>query len=89
MMLTQKIKTTPAMLYPFRVPPPFCESKAASQISAIEIPIVPKIIGLRRPTRSSRKTMKIRFARGPRQLYMPATSVMRCPLNPSASYRIV
>lgn len=66
--VTQKIKNTPPMLYPIFFPPGFRELSAASQISAIEMAMVPKIIGLRLPTRSRRKTMKMRFVRGPMQL---------------------
>lgn len=57
---TQKMKKTPAPDRPLRVPSVFCELIAASHISAMIIPIVPKRSGFLRPTRSRMKTIKKR-----------------------------
>jgi hypothetical protein len=45
-----------------------CDPTAASQISAMLIPIVPIIRGFLLPTLSSRKTMKIKLKMGPTTL---------------------
>lgn len=57
---TRKIKKTPAIERPCFVPSVFWLLMAPSQINASVIPIVPKRSGFRRPTRSRRKTMKMR-----------------------------
>lgn len=64
MMETQKRKKTPPMERPRLLPSLFCELMAASQIRAMVMPMVPMSKGLRRPTRSRRKTMKMRSVDG-------------------------
>lgn len=59
-METQKRKKTPPMDNPWRLPPGFWEFIMPSQIKARLMPIVPKIRGLRRPTRSRMKTIKMK-----------------------------
>lgn len=57
---TRKRKKTPAMERLRLVPSWFWELMTPSQIRAHVIPMVPKRRGLRRPTRSRMKTMKIK-----------------------------
>jgi hypothetical protein len=57
---TKKRKKTPAMERGRFEPSWFWELMAPSQIRATVIPMVPRRRGLRRPTRSRMKTMKIK-----------------------------
>jgi hypothetical protein len=60
MMETRKMNVTPAMERPRDFPSGFWELTIPSQIKASVIPMVPKRRGLRRPTRSRMKTMKMK-----------------------------
>jgi hypothetical protein len=57
---TQKRKNTPPIERPLFVPSGFWLLIAASQMRAIVMPMVPKIKGLRRPTRSRMKTINMK-----------------------------
>lgn len=68
---TANRKKTPAADKPSLrdpVAPPICEPTAASQMRAMEMPIVPKMRGLLRPTLSSKKTIKKKLKIGPTTL---------------------
>lgn len=59
-MVTQKRKNTPPIERPWRLPPGFCELIIPSHIRARVMPTVPMRRGLRLPTRSRKKTMKMK-----------------------------
>lgn len=68
---TQNMKNTPAADSPFLREPVAevtCEPIAASQMSAMLIPMVPTMRGFFRPTLSRKNEMKMRLQSGPTTL---------------------